>query len=181
MSVICKRFSKSSKRIVFRLKMWWIWFKRHAMNCLCDANLKVGSLTVPAYSCQWQVNMGIAVHSIEMVNTSELVAVPLKFFYKLLWSVFFSNYSSSSRENGRISMSVLLRPSREAFTSSETLRFLMYESNTSASVSLFESLLARQTETFIELTPELIVCSDDVGKTSISQRNCLYEWERQLK
>lgn len=88
---------------------------------------------------------------------------------------------SSSRENGRISISVLLRPSRESFISSETMRFLMYESNTSASVSLFESILSRNTETFVDLTPELIMCSDNVAKASISQRNCVYEWEGQLK
>lgn len=90
-------------------------------------------------------------------------------------------YLSSSRENGRISISVLLRPSRESFISSETMRFLMYESNTSASVSLFESILSRNTETFVDLTPELIMCSDNVAKASISQRNCVYEWEGQLK
>lgn len=90
-------------------------------------------------------------------------------------------YSSSSRENGRISISVLLRPSHEQFISSETLRFLMYESNTSASVSLFESILSRDTETFVDLTPELIMCSENVAKSSISQRNCVYEWEEHLK
>lgn len=100
--------------------------------------------------------------------------------FQMIWIDYILSLSSS-RENGRISISVLLRPSRESFISSEIMRFMMYESNTSTSVSLFESILSRNTETFVDLTPELIMCSDNVAKTSISQRNCVYEWEGQLK
>lgn len=83
--------------------------------------------------------------------------------------------------NGRTSMSLLLRPNSETFFSSEGMRFLIYESNTSASTSLFESKLSRQTETWIDLTPEINMCSDEVSQTPIETRNCLFEWERQLK
>lgn len=78
-------------------------------------------------------------------------------------------------------MSLILRPSSEAFISSESLRFLVYEANTSTSTSLFENPLARTTENWIDITPEMNVCSADVGRTPIDQRNCLYEWERPLK
>lgn len=61
------------------------------------------------------------------------------------------------------------------------MRFLVYESNTSASTSLFEISLSRHYETMIDVTPEQNQCSEGVGQTSISERNCLYEWERQLK
>lgn len=61
------------------------------------------------------------------------------------------------------------------------MRFLVYESNTSASTSLFEIPLSRQTENWIDLTPEINMCSTDVGQTPIDTRNCLYESERELK
>ncbi|XP_055316922.1 sodium channel protein Nach-like [Sitodiplosis mosellana] len=92
-----------------------------------------------------------------------------------------SYYNNSWAPDGRTSMSLLLRPSPKTFISSESARFLVYESNTSASTSLFESTLARSTENWIDIIPEVNMCSEDVGQTPIDQRNCLYEWERQLK
>lgn len=74
-----------------------------------------------------------------------------------------------------------MRPNREAFISSEAMRFLVYESNTSASTSLFEMTLSRRFETMIDLTPEQNQCSEDLAQTSIDERKCLFEWERQLK
>lgn len=89
--------------------------------------------------------------------------------------------SNSLAPNGRTSISLVLRLKSDTFISSEGMQFLVYESNTSASTCSFEATLSRQTETLIDLTPEVNMCSPEVSKTSISQRNCLFEWERTLK
>lgn len=102
-------------------------------------------------------------------------------FNRTLIIIFNSFLSNSFAPNGRTSISLLLRPNGDAFISLEGMRFLVYESNTSAGTALFESTLSRQTENWIDLTPEINMCSEDVAKTTIDQRNCLYEWERQLK
>lgn len=94
---------------------------------------------------------------------------------------YISFFSNTIAPNGRASISMVLRLNNDTFMSSEGMRFLVYESNTSASTSSFEATLSRHTETQIDLTPELNMCSPEVSKASVSQRNCLFEWERNLR
>lgn len=80
-----------------------------------------------------------------------------------------------------MSLSAVIRPNPVVATSSEAMKLLVYETNTSASTSEFEAMLALQTETLVEFSPELRMCSKELAKTSVSERNCLYEHEKRLK
>lgn len=66
-------------------------------------------------------------------------------------------------------------------TGSEAIRLLVYETNTSATTSYFETMLSIQSETLLEFEPERKTCSKALSEKSISERKCLYEHERKLK
>ncbi|XP_031636281.1 sodium channel protein Nach-like [Contarinia nasturtii] len=93
----------------------------------------------------------------------------------------YRDFNTTLSPNGRTSISLLLRSNDETFISSERIRFFIYEANTSASIAVFESMLSHETETFVDIAPEINMCSNAVGQTPIDQRNCLYEGEKQLK
>lgn len=61
------------------------------------------------------------------------------------------------------------------------MKLLVYESNTSASTSEYEAMLSLATETLVEFSPELRMCSKELGETAITERNCLYESEKKLR
>lgn len=91
--------------------------------------------------------------------------------------------SASHLQNSKTTISVLIQsgPHIYEYLSSEAMRLLAYESNTSASTSMFATFLSPATETWLDLDPELNVCSEDISQFSIPQRKCLHEHERPLK
>lgn len=94
------------------------------------------------------------------------------------------SFSSASQiQNSKTTISVLVQsgPHIYEYLSSEAMRLFAYESNTSVSTSMFETFLSPATETWLDLDPELNVCSDDISGFSIPQRKCLHKHERPLR
>lgn len=78
-------------------------------------------------------------------------------------------------------MSILIRPNNVTDVGSEVIQLLVYETNTSASTSTFDTKLSSESETLLEFAPELKMCSKEFSKKSISERKCLFEHERRLR
>lgn len=83
--------------------------------------------------------------------------------------------------NGKISLSIVIQPNAISDIGSEAIQIFVYETNTSASTSTFEMKLSKESETLFEFAPELKMCSKAFSEKSISERNCLFENEHQLR
>lgn len=76
---------------------------------------------------------------------------------------------------------MIIRPNKISDIGSEAIRLFTYETNTSASTSDFEAMLSSESETLLEFSPELKMCSREFSEKSIFERNCLFESEHKLR
>lgn len=83
--------------------------------------------------------------------------------------------------NGKISLSIVIQPNAISDIGSEAIQLLVYETNTSATTSTFDTMLSSESETLLEFAPELKMCSQAFSEKSISERNCLFENEHKLR
>lgn len=106
-----------------------------------------------------------------------MLCAPVYIFFSLT----FLKFRVTKIITGKISLSVLIRPNNMTGIGSEVIQLLVYETNTSASTSTFDTKLSSESETLLEFAPELKMCSKEFSEKSISERNCLFENEQQLR
>lgn len=105
----------------------------------------------------------------------------MKFSSVFVFVCFILNFSVTKIITGKISLSVLIRPNNTTDIGSEVIQLLVYETNTSATTSTFDTKLSSESETLLEFAPELKMCSKEFSEKSISERNCLFENEHKLR